>query len=214
MPWARWRGVLRQLVALGHVVTQGEYNTLALTDGARAVLKGEVHLILRVPRLADLDPFAAMMADEETTRFIGGVAAREMTWRVLMSMIGAWHATGVSMFSVIEKSTGRWVGRLGPWMPEGWPGTEVGWAIVRDCWGRGYATEGAEAAMDFASDRLGWTDIIHTIAPDNLSSQQVARKLGSRNRGPGRLPPPFVDARVDIWGQTRAEWKARGSARR
>jgi ATP-dependent DNA helicase RecQ len=49
---ARWRGVLRQLVALGHVVTQGEYNTLALTDGARAVLKGEVHLILRVPREA------------------------------------------------------------------------------------------------------------------------------------------------------------------
>ena len=166
-------------------------------------------LILRVPRLADLDPFAAMMADEETTRFIGGVAAREMTWRVLMSMVGAWHATGVSMFSVIEKSTGRWVGRLGPWRPEGWPGTEVGWAIVRDCWGRGYATEGAEAAMDFASDRLGWTEIIHTIAPDNLSSQQVARKLGSRNRGPGRLPPPFADARVDIWGQTRAEWKAR-----
>jgi ATP-dependent DNA helicase RecQ len=47
---ARWRGVLRQLVALGHVVTQGEYNTLALTDGARAVLKGEVPLTLRVPR--------------------------------------------------------------------------------------------------------------------------------------------------------------------
>jgi ATP-dependent DNA helicase RecQ len=47
---ARWRGVLRQLVALGHVVTEGEYNTLALTDGARAVLKGEVSIVLRVPR--------------------------------------------------------------------------------------------------------------------------------------------------------------------
>jgi ATP-dependent DNA helicase RecQ len=47
---ARWRGVLRQLVALGHVVTEGEYNTLALTDGARAVLKGEVPIVLRVPR--------------------------------------------------------------------------------------------------------------------------------------------------------------------
>ena len=47
---ARWRGVLRQLVALGHVVTQGEYNTLALTDSARRVLKGEVPIVLRVPR--------------------------------------------------------------------------------------------------------------------------------------------------------------------
>ena len=41
--------MLRQLVALGHVVSEGEYNTLALTDGARAVLKGEVQLLLRVP---------------------------------------------------------------------------------------------------------------------------------------------------------------------
>ena len=109
----------------------------------------------------------------------------------------------------IGRDSGRWVGRCGPWCPPGWPGTEVGYTFARETWGRGYATEGAEAAMDFASDRLGWTEIIHTIAPDNLSSQQVARKLGSRNRGPGRLPPPFADARVDIWGQTRAEWKAR-----
>jgi ATP-dependent DNA helicase RecQ len=49
---ARWRGVLRQLVALGHVVTQGDYNVLALTDSARAVLKGEVPIVLRVPREA------------------------------------------------------------------------------------------------------------------------------------------------------------------
>ena len=166
-------------------------------------------LILRVPRLGDLDSWAAMMADEEVARFIGGVTGRELVWRSLMTMIGAWHATGVSMFSVVERATGRWVGRLGPWRPEGWPGTEIGWAIVRDCWGRGYATEGAEAAIGFAFDHLGWTDVIHSIAPDNRSSQQVARKLGSQNRGAGRLPPPFADSPVDIWGQTRLEWKAR-----
>jgi ATP-dependent DNA helicase RecQ len=44
----QWRAVLRQLVALGHVVPEGEFNTLGLTDSARAVLKGEVSLILRV----------------------------------------------------------------------------------------------------------------------------------------------------------------------
>ncbi|MBI2733035.1 MAG: DNA helicase RecQ [Aquabacterium sp.] len=43
----QWRAVLRQLVALGHVVAEGEYNTLALTDRARSVLKGEVTLTLR-----------------------------------------------------------------------------------------------------------------------------------------------------------------------
>ncbi|MDE2401906.1 MAG: DNA helicase RecQ [Burkholderiales bacterium] len=43
----QWRAVLRQLVALGHVVTEGEFNTLVLADSARAVLRGEVQLILR-----------------------------------------------------------------------------------------------------------------------------------------------------------------------
>ncbi len=49
---ARWRGVLRQLVALGHVIPEGEYNTLALADSARAVLKGDVPIVLRLPRAA------------------------------------------------------------------------------------------------------------------------------------------------------------------
>ena len=44
-----WRGVLRQLVALGHVRSVGEYNTLELSDSARAVLRGNVPVLLRVP---------------------------------------------------------------------------------------------------------------------------------------------------------------------
>ena len=89
-------------------------------------------LILRLPRTDDLDAWSAMMADEVAARFIGGTAPRAVCWRQLMTMIGAWHAQGFAMFSVIEKETGRWVGRVGPWRPEGWPGTEIGWAIVRD----------------------------------------------------------------------------------
>lgn len=169
-------------------------------------------LVLRVPRLEDLDAMTAMMSDAETARFIGGVMPKPVMWRVLMSLIGAWHAHGFAMFSVFERSTGRWVGRLGPWRPEGWPGTEIGWTISRDCWGRGYATEGAIAATDWAVDTLGWTDIIHSIAPENVASQQVARKLGSRNRGPGKLPPPLQDSVIDIWGQTSEEWRARRRA--
>jgi RimJ/RimL family protein N-acetyltransferase len=166
-------------------------------------------LILRVPRLEDLEAWAAMMADEESAKFIGGVTAPAVTWRAMMSMIGSWHAMGFAMFSVIEKSSGRWVGRLGPWQPLGWPGTEVGWAIARECWGRGYAPEGAAAATDWAFANLGWTDVIHSIDPGNVASQAVARKLGSRNRGPGKLPPPFHEASVDIWGQSREEWRSR-----
>jgi RimJ/RimL family protein N-acetyltransferase len=168
-------------------------------------------LVLRVPRAADLDAWAEMMADAETARFIGGTMPREMTWRALMVMIGAWHAQGFAMFSTFEKHTGRCIGRLGPWQPEGWPGPEIGWAIARDCWGRGYATEGAAAAANWAFATLGWTRMIHSIAPANAASQRVARRLGSSNFGPGRLPPPYQNDAIEIWGQSREQWEARAA---
>ncbi len=49
---AQWRSVLRQLIALGHLQVEGEYSTLALADSARAVLRGEVQMLLRVPTAA------------------------------------------------------------------------------------------------------------------------------------------------------------------
>ena len=115
------------------------------------------------------------------------------------------------MFWVVEKSTGHWLGRLGPWQPEAWPGTEVGWGLVRSAWGRGYATEGAARAIDWAFAELGWTEVIHCIDPENAGSIAVARRLGSANRGPGTLPPPFEAYPVDIWGQTREQWRRRSS---
>lgn len=166
-------------------------------------------LILRPPAIEDFDAWCAMMADEETARFIGGVQAPSQVWRSMMSMAGSWSLHGWAMFSVIEKDTGQWVGRLGPWTPHGWPGTEVGWGLTRAATGKGYATEGAEASIDWAFDTLGWTEVIHCIDPDNRGSAKVAERLGSYNQGPGKLPEPFQAARIDIWGQTREEWRAR-----
>jgi RimJ/RimL family protein N-acetyltransferase len=113
-------------------------------------------LLLRPVTLDDFDAWAEFMGDAESMKFLGGAQPRSSAWRALMTMAGAWHLHGFAMFSVIEKATGRWVGRLGPWVPEGWPGTEVGWGIIRDCWGKGYGTEGATATIDWAfDDRLG-----------------------------------------------------------
>lgn len=166
-------------------------------------------LILRPIEAGDFPRWAEFMADEESARHLGGPQPASTAWRGFMSMAGAWRLTGVSMLSVIEKSSGLWVGRLGPWRPHGWPGTEVGWGLHRDAWGKGYAVEGATAALDYAFDVLGWDEVIHCIAPENRASQKVAERLGSTNRGPGRMPPPFEDLAVDIWGQTRDQWKAR-----
>ena len=166
-------------------------------------------LILRPPMEEDLDGWAAFMADPVAMRYLGMAPAdRAVAWRAMATMAGSWSLLGFGMFSVIEKSTGTWVGRLGPWMPAGWPGTEVGWGLLPAAWGKGYATEGATAAIDWAFANLDWTEVIHCIVAENVNSQGVARRLGSRPRGTARLPAP-ADVDTVIWGQTREEWRAR-----
>ena len=166
-------------------------------------------LILRLPRPEDLDAWAACYADVETMRFLGGPMARSPSWRAICAMTGAWALFGYGMFSVVEKETGRWIGRLGPWSPADWPGTEIAWTIVRDAWGKGYAAEGAAAAMDYAFNTLGWTEVIHCIDPHNAASQAVARRLGSAYLRKGRMPAPYDADEIDIWGQDRDSWRAR-----
>jgi len=169
-------------------------------------------LILRVPERGDFDAYAEMIGDEETARFIGGHAPRAAAWRRFLAMPGAWVLQGYAMFSVIERASGRCIGQLGPWQPEGWPGTEVGWAFHRAAWGKGYATEAGIAAIDWAFTHLGWSEVIHSIHPENRASQALAQRLGSSNRGPGKLPAPFAEEPIEIWAQTREQWQARRSA--
>ncbi len=170
-------------------------------------------LILRVPDHTDFAAWAALDEDEVATRHIGGVQSRFTTWNKLLAAIGAWHVQGFSTFSVIENASGRWVGRVGPLHPEGWPGDEIGWTLAREAWGKGYATEAAIAAIDWTFANLGWPRIIHCIAPDNAASQAVARRLGSSRIGPGHLPAPYEDDPIEIWGQSREQWEAHRAAR-
>ena len=165
-------------------------------------------LVLRPPAAEDFEPWVAFAADPEVATFIGGVQPRAMAWRQMCQVAGSWTINGFGMFSVIEKASGRWIGRLGPWQPDGWPGPEVGWALAREAWGKGYAVEGSTATMDWAFDELGWTEVIHAIDPANVRSQAVARRLGSEVLRHEVLPPP-LDVPVEIWGQRREAWRAR-----
>lgn len=164
-------------------------------------------LILRPPVAEDLDGYVELMSDPEHVQFIGGAQPPSTVWRQMMTVAGAWSLQGFAFFSVIEKESGRWIGRLGPWEPEGWPGHEVGWSVLRSEAGKGYATEGSAAAMDWAFRTLDWPDVIHCIDPDNIGSQKVAERLGSANLGPTKMPAPFDHLPVDAWGQTREQWR-------
>lgn len=164
-------------------------------------------LILRPPVAEDFAGFCAFCADHEAMAHLGGVQSPAVVWRMMTSIAGAWHLFGFHMFSVLDKATGEWMGRIGPLHPHGWPGREVGWGLLTCFQGKGYALEAAVACMDYVFDDLGWDEVIHSINPDNRPSAALARTLGSVNRGPGQLPDPYANERIDIWGQGRDDWR-------
>ena len=163
-------------------------------------------LLLRIAEIGDFERYAELLGNEDAARHIGGALPRAAAWRRFLQMPGAWAVQGFGMFSVVDKASGRWLGQAGPWKPDGWPGNEVGWTFHPDAWGKGYATEAAVAAIDWAFANLGWDDVIHCIAPENVASQALAMRLGSRNLGRVALPAPYEGAASDGWGQTRVEW--------
>lgn len=166
-------------------------------------------LLLRPPVRSDFDAWAALAADAENMRHLGGVKSRPEAWRHFAFAVGSWHLQGFGPFSLIEKTSGTWVGRVGALHPEGWPGTEVGWTLAREFWGRGFAIEAATAVIDWAFAHIGWTEVIHCISSDNLPSIALAMKLGSRKLRTAVMPAPYEGIVVDIWGQSRDEWRAR-----
>jgi len=77
------------------------------------------------------------------------------------------------------KFTNEFAGRIGLFEPEGWPAIEIGWGIVPEHWGKGYAYEGALAVKQWAFELLKLDALISIIHPDNLPSIALAKKLGA-----------------------------------
>ena len=167
-------------------------------------------LILRIQRAEDFDGFADLFADEEACRYIGGHMPRAAAWRKFLQMPGAWLIQGFGMFVVIEKSSGEYLGNIGPWQPEGWPGTEVGWALRRMAWGKGYATEMAEAVLRYAFADLKLPHVAGIASLPNVASQKVLAKIGLERRGERAFPhPAYAPSGPMAWFErNRDEWLA------
>jgi len=137
-------------------------------------------LILRMFRESDLDAYAAMCGDPDVMRYVGDgyPLTRAEAWRNMALVLGHWHLRGFGLWAVVERATGLVAGRVGCWQPEGWPGLEIGWALRREFWDRGYATEAAQTVLADAFSRLGHSRLISLIHPENKRSIAVALRLG------------------------------------
>lgn len=104
--------------------------------------------------------------------------SRDDAWRQLAVLAGHWSLRGYGMWAVEERPSGKFIGRVGLHFPEGWPDREVGWALSRAYWGRGYALEAAGAALRVAFEMLDWPRAVSLIAPPNQRSIRLAERLG------------------------------------
>jgi RimJ/RimL family protein N-acetyltransferase len=142
-------------------------------------------LLLRELREADLDEYARICGDAETMRFLGEgkPLSRSEAWRQLAFLVGHWQLRGFGLWAVVDKATGGFVGRIGFFQPEGWPGFEIGWVVDRQCWGQGIATEAARHLLPLALSTYGENHVISLIHPDNGASIRVAEKIGETLEG-------------------------------
>jgi len=160
--------------------------TAELANATPPTLETE-RLILRPARLADFDAYAAMWADPDVTRFIGGKPfSREASWTRFLRQLGMWRAYGFGFFIVEEKVTGRFLGEAGfhdlkREITPSLEGTmETGWGLVPAAHGRGYATEAVTALLAWRAATFPGMRVTCIIDPDNAQSIRVAGKLGFR----------------------------------
>lgn len=168
------------------------------------ILETERLFLTEIEPDRDFDRWAEAMADEETMRYLGGkTMSRALAWRNMATVIGHQQIRGYSFMSVIEKQTGNWVGRVGPWNPDGWPEPEIGWTLHPDSHGHGFATEAAQACVDYVFDQLAWKRTIHIIVDGNEPSMRLAERIGSKRTGQIMEIPGIYEGLCWIYGQDR-----------
>jgi RimJ/RimL family protein N-acetyltransferase len=147
-------------------------------------------MIIETPRLrlrpmtdADMEPFIAMAADPDVMRYVSPVPiARSMAEAL------ATHARRL----LDAKGYGYWTIDVTGGAPFGGvillqdveftaaftPAIEVGWLLPREQWGKGYASEGGRAALDYAFGTLNLSEVVALTAEGNLPSQRVMERIG------------------------------------
>jgi ribosomal-protein-alanine N-acetyltransferase len=150
------------------------------------------HLLLRPLTLSDLDDLAALYADPEVMRFLGGPRNKEEVRHILNKYIREYKMYGHSFFATIQKSDQRFIGQCGLLYQEvdELPEVELAYVLAPEYWQRGLALEGTRALKDYGLQQLGFPRVISLIPPDNTASIHIAEKIGMQ-----------YERNVDQWGE-------------
>jgi hypothetical protein len=159
-------------------------------------------LLLRQFRDTDIDAYAAMLADPEVMRYIGEgkPLTRDDAWRNMAMVAGHWSLRDYGMWAAEERSSGAFVGRVGLYYPEGWPGQEVGWALARPYWGEGVCVRGSPRVprARVRDAPLAARDQLDRSRERPLHPARRETRRAPRRRAPGaRLEDPVLRDRTE-----------------
>lgn len=130
----------------------------------------------------DVDLLCAMHRDPAVMATLGGVRTDERTRAYVAENLAHWTEHGFGLWMFRERASGAFVGRGGlrHVVLEGESEVEVAYALVRDAWGKGFATEIATASLDVGFRQLALRDVVAFTLPDNHASRRVMEKVGLR----------------------------------
>lgn len=139
-------------------------------------------LLLRRWRAADLEPFAAMNADQRVMRYLPAPMTRAESRAATARFDDHFARHGFGPWAVERRRKGDFIGFVGLQQVEFAapfaPAVEIGWRLAPHAWGRGYATEAAREALDAAFDRFGLDEVVSLTVPENLPSLRVMERIG------------------------------------
>lgn len=148
---------------------------------------------LRCWKNSDRDAFANLHADPEVMSDYGELLDRSQSDEKFDHYVLAFERGGFCRWA-LEDLHGDFLGYVGIMPQKGnhsiGPHVDIGWRLKRSAWGRGYATEAAQAVLDDAFTRCRLTEVFAYTATDNLRSQAVMERLNLR-RAPLR---DFIEA--------------------
>jgi RimJ/RimL family protein N-acetyltransferase/predicted nucleotidyltransferase len=162
-------------------------------------------LMLRPLGIQDLSDVLELHRQPAVIEFLGTTTPGLASERLELCE-RTWVQRGHDLIAMIERSSGRLVGRTGL---KYWPQfneTEVGWVLHRGAWGRGYATEAARAVIDWGFQTFPLPYITAMIRPDNSRSRGVARRLGLtpiREDSVQEIPVIVHATSREAWGAER-----------
>jgi len=174
-------------------------------------------LRLRLWQEEDRLPFRALNADPRVMAYFPSTLTDAQS-DAFLERIGQHHAQhGFGLWAVELRETSTFIGTVGlaipTWNPPFAPCVEIGWRLAHDCWGHGYATEAARAAMDFGFRVLQLDEIVSFTAAINLPSERVMQRLGMHHAAGEDFDHPALPAghrlaRHVLYRMSRADWEA------